>query len=180
MSEDFLNCHADAQSILRFTAKYGPLSSAFEPSRPFEFSLASWRKEQATKAKWWDMFASFTTLPTTTIIAPATIEAVPRDQFQIGRTGLTFRCAHLLHFMSLEIAALPAERLRRCQREGCTQRYVAHDLREKYCSPLCKTEERNRAKLRYWEAHKAEILADRKKNRLRARRRKKNVTRKTQ
>ena len=79
----------------------------------------------------------------------------------------------------LEIAALPVERLRRCHREGCTQRFVAHDLREKYCSELCKTKERNRAKLRYWEAHKPEILAERKKERLRARRRKKNVTRKT-
>ena len=124
------------------------------------------------------MFARIPNLPKSTIIAPTTIEAVPRDQFQIGRTELTFRCANLLHFMSLEIAAFPVERLRRCQRKGCTQRFVAHDLREKYCSELCKTKERNKAKLRYWVAHKPEILAERKKERIRARRRKNHVTRK--
>jgi hypothetical protein len=179
LSEEFLNCSTDAQSVLRFTKKYGPLGYPFGLPRSFEFALADWRKEQTKVAIWWDMFASFTNLPKTTIIAPATIEAIPRDQFQIGRTGLTFRCANLLHFMSLEIAALPVERLRRCQREGCNQRFVAHDLREKYCSELCKTKERNKAKLRYWETHKPGILAERKKERLRARRRRKNVTHKT-
>jgi hypothetical protein len=178
LSEEFLNCSTDAQSVLHFTAKYGPLGDPFCPGRSFEFALADWREEQRKEARWWDMFAQFVNLPETTIIAPATIETVPRDQFQIGRTGLTFQCANLLHFISLEIAALPVERLRRCQREGCTQRFVAHDLREKYCSELCKTKTRNSAKLRYWEAHKPEILAERKKERLRARRRKKNVTRK--
>src|ERR1700680_1453214 len=56
LSEDFLNCSTDAESILLFTTKYGPLSYPFGPTRSFEVALADWRKEQAAKASWWDMF----------------------------------------------------------------------------------------------------------------------------
>ena len=125
------------------------------------------------------MAASLANEHGTTIIIPTVIETKPRDQFQIDRTGLTFRCANVLHFMTLEIAALPVERLRRCQSEGCGTRFVARDLREQYCSELCKTKQRNRAKLRYWDAHKQTLLAERKKERLRTGRRKKNGSRKT-
>lgn len=179
MSETFLNCSPDAYSILNFTKRYGALTYPIGRTRSFEFSLADWRREQARMASSWDRHASVANLPLTATIGPTVIEAVPRDQFQIERTRLTFRCATLRHFMALEIASIPAERLRTCKGEGCGQRFVAHDLRDRYCSESCKAKERNKAKLRYWDAHKYELLAERKKKRRRATRRKKNGSRKT-
>jgi hypothetical protein len=179
MAEEFLNCATDGQSILHFTKKYGALTYPIGRTRSFEFSLADWRREQARVASSWDRHASVASLPDTVTIGATVIETLPRDQFQIERTGLTFLCADLRHFMVLEIASLPGERLRVCQCEGCIQRFVAHDLREKYCSESCKTTERNKAKLRYWDAHKQKFIAERKVKRLRAARRKKDGSRKT-
>src|SRR6516164_2478687 len=92
LTEEFLNCPYDAESILHFTRKYGALTYPIGRTRSFEFSLADWRKEQARVASWWDMTASLANEPGTTIIRPTVIETKPRDQFQIDRTGLTFRC----------------------------------------------------------------------------------------
>lgn len=111
-------------------------------------------------------------------IPSTVVEAVPRDLFRIDKTGLTYRCANLFHYMKLEIATVPCQRLRRSSRKGCGQRFIAHDLREKYCPESCKTEERNRAKLRYWNNNKRRFLAERMKKR-KAVRGKNNVTRKT-
>jgi len=185
ITERFLNSPSDAESILRFTRQFGPLSYPLEkdPSkdRSFEFRLDDWRREQKRLTAWWDMFAGLASTPNATVIAPTVIEVIPRDQFQIDRTGLTFLCANLKHYMSLEIAALPAERLRRCLGIGCPRRFFARDLREKYCSDRCSATERRRAKLRYWDKNKQELLAERKQRRLRksSRRRKKNGTSQT-
>jgi hypothetical protein len=177
LTEEFLNCGQDAQSILHFTRKYGPLHEL--PGRDqFQFDIAAWKKDQATLCMWWEMFAAYATRykspPTPSIV----VEAVPRDLFRVDRTGLTYECANLIHYIKLEITAVPAQRLRRCSREGCGQRFIAHDLREKYCSESCKTQERNRAKLRYWNNNKRRFLAERMKKR-KAVRGKNNVTRKT-
>jgi hypothetical protein len=184
LSERFLNSPSDAESILRFTKWFGPLSYPFErdPSktRSFQFHVDEWRESQKKLAWWWDMFAGLASMPATTQIAPTVIETVPRDQFQIDPQGLTFRCATLRHYMSLEVAGFPATRLRTCGRVGCGQRFVARDLREKYCSDRCSATEKNRAKLRYWNAHKDTFLAERKEQRLKRRKRRKdNGTRKT-
>jgi hypothetical protein len=177
LSEEFLNCGDDALSILRFTRKYGPLHEP--PGRDqFQFEIAAWKKDQSSLRVWWDMFAAYATRyknpPTPSIV----VEAVPRDRFRIDKTGLTYECANLRHYMTLEIVALPAQRLRRCYREGCRYRFVAHDLREKYCSESCKTAERNSAKLRYWNNNKQRFLAERMKKG-KAVRGQNNVTRKT-
>jgi hypothetical protein len=175
VTEEFLNCGSDAQSILSFTCKYGPLRDP--PGRErFQFDLANWRNEQKRLRGWWDMFALVSKDKST--ISSRAVETVPHECFRIDSAGLTFECASLSHYMVLEIAALPSERIRICQREGCRSRFFANDLREKYCSESCKAVERNKAKLRYWNEHKQEFLAERMKRR-KAVRGKNNVTRKT-
>jgi hypothetical protein len=176
LTEEFLNCDDDAHSILLFTRKYGPLDESSGRDQ-FQFDIAEWKKDQARLRGWWEMFAEYgrrSRQPPTSVV----VEAVPRDLFRVDENGLTYECATLSHYMVLEIAALPPQRLRSCSREGCRHRFVAHDLREKYCSESCKTEERNRAKLRYWNNNKQKFLAERVKKR-KAGRRKNNVTRKT-
>jgi hypothetical protein len=173
VTEDFLNCGGNVASILSFTRRYGPLD---EPSgqRQFQFEIANWKEEQARIRFWWEMFAK---ISTTSSIKSMVIDTRPHDQFRMGKEGLVFECASLLQYMRLEIASLPSERLRTCLREGCGLHFVAHDLKEKYCSGACKRVERNKAKLRYWNQHKAELLAERISRRKAER--KKNVTRKT-
>lgn len=175
LTEEFLNCGDDPQSILHFTKRYGPVNDLSGRDQ-FQFDIGEWRKDQARLRRWWEVFADYGRRSRQR--ASVVVEAVPRDLFRLDHKGLTYECANLSHYMVLEIASLPAQRLRRCYRQGCKHVFVARDLREKYCSDSCKTEERNRSKLRYWNEHKQSFLAERIKER-KAERDKKHVTRKT-
>lgn len=177
LTEEFLNCADDAESILNFTRRYGSLHEASGQGR-FQLDIAEWKKDQASLRWWWDRFAEYAARYKEPPIPSTVVGVVPLDQFRVDKTGLTYECANPFHYMKLEIAALPAQRLRRCRHEECRHRFVAHDLREKYCSESCKTKERNRAKLRYWNNNKLRFLAERMKKR-KAGRRKNNVTHKT-
>jgi len=114
---------------------------------------------------WWDTRASVASLAQKAHVHPTIFETIPRDQFQIDRKDLIFQCANLKHYIDLEIAGFDRERLRCCRRNGCNKRFLARDLRERYCSDLCSAIERNRAKLRYWDKHKKKLLAVRKEKR---------------
>lgn len=174
----------DTGAILRFTKNFGPLSYPFETKdRNFEFSLTDWTKKQGDLFFWWDLFAgriasSLGPLTEATVVGPTVVETTARDQFNIDRGSITFRCANIKHYIELEIATLPSELLRTCLNPDCNRRFIARDSREKYCSDKCTTAGRNRAKLRYWDEHKKEILADRKQQRAKRskKRRKKHGT----
>src|SRR5437868_6468517 len=60
LTEEFLNCSDDAQSILHFTRKYGPLHESSGRDQ-FQFDIAEWRKDQARLRGWWEMFAKYAT-----------------------------------------------------------------------------------------------------------------------
>jgi hypothetical protein len=169
LTERFLGVPSwDPDSILRFTKDFGPLTYPLEKwseGGAFEFSLKDWAKKQSGLFWWWDSFAARVSLPSTTVVAPVVVETTARDQFQIGRGSITFRCANIEHYIGLEIATLPPELLRTCLNTDCNRRFIARDSRERYCSDKCSATGRNRAKLRYWNEHKEEFLEDRKQQR---------------
>jgi hypothetical protein len=176
LTEEFLNSGDDAQSILHFTKKYGPLQESSGRDQ-FQFDIAEWKKDHARLRGWWEMFAEYATRYKKPPIPSTVVGVTSLDRFRVDKTGLTYECSNILKYMVLEIAAFPPERLRKCHRDGCKHRFVAHDLREKYCSEFCKTGEQNKAKLRYWNNNKQRLLAERMKKR-KAVRGKNNVTRK--
>jgi len=85
-------------------------------------------------------------------------------------------------FLFVMLAALhAAPEMRVCQKLGCPHPfYLRSEGGKQFCSPACAKPARDNAKLRWWNAHKEELLARRRaerKRRKRASRRKKSVRR---
>ena len=73
---------------------------------------------------------------------------------------LICRVRNLYHFLFLDLATLPRERLKICARKGCPNPYfIAHHLRQNYCSQVCSKDAQKRWKKQWWDEHGAEWRA---------------------
>jgi hypothetical protein len=136
---------------LKFTKKFGALTSPYRSGSSFHFSLAKWREKQvALRATWaFVLRAGRNDIP---IKIP--VEKGEYFSFNPGRR-LSFRTQSLDTFISLEIAWAPrlcicANRLNGCK----TPFFIDDDLREKYCSETCAQAGMRLAKLRWWNKNR--------------------------
>jgi hypothetical protein len=134
---------------LKFTKKFGALTSPYCSGSSFQFSIAEWRSKQAALRATW------------AFVSRAGRHAIPNripvDKgayfgFHAGR--LSFHTQRLDTFISLEIASVPAHLLCVCANRpgGCKSPFfIADDLRERYCSETCAQEGQKLAKRRWWK-----------------------------
>jgi lipopolysaccharide biosynthesis glycosyltransferase len=161
MTEEFLNCSGEPAAILKFTKKYGPLDAVRwkeEDHTWFEFKLKNWRDSQQRLANVWrSPWASPTTASASHLIK---VDSHERFAFKDGK--LSYQCSKVYRFMQFELTAYPGERRKVCNREGCAQKFLATDLKEKYCSDRCSAVAKRESKLAHWNRHKKSYLAKRK------------------
>jgi len=173
LTEQFLNTPAESNEVLRFTRRFGPLKAYFGVEEPFHFNIEEWQLDQRSLSAMWDRTHPEGKDASSQIIILAGFP----EAFRYTARRLSYKCANLFRFMQLEILASPNKRRRVCLRAQCGQRFLAKDLREKYCSSACAESAKRQAKLVYWNSKKKEYLEQRKTARLK--RSQTNVSRKT-
>ena len=140
------------EMALKFTKKFGALTSPYCSGLSFSFSIAEWRNRQAALRATW-AFASHAGRHAIPISIP--VDKGEHFGFNAGR--LSFHTQRLDTFISLEIASVPAPRLCVCANRlrGCKSPFfIADDLRERYCSETCAQEGKRLAKLRWWNKNR--------------------------
>jgi hypothetical protein len=166
--EDFLNWHSDLESILRFTAKYGPLEAEPVPSAEFRFSwFQDWVLKQRQFQSLWRRRSVFG------------LNEWERSsgslEFQKGR--LTYMAPNLYVFLYMDLVTSDPKRLRVCKREDCPHPYfIAGHLKQRFCSDLCAAWGQREWKKQWWKEHGESWRAQRRSKTVKGR---KNVTNKT-
>ncbi len=129
VAERFVNCGWEPEQIVKFTEKYGPLSSSsHDGSREFSFPVESWRSNQWEFRKLWASIQHGGTLRT---------QLLEVGQIEIRKDWLHFKCGSLWDFMTLELLS-KREKVRFCRRPECDHPYfTAQHGKEQYCSTNC-------------------------------------------
>jgi len=143
--EDFVNWPREPQRILTFTKAYGPLEVRPKPGEDFRYPLAIWILGQKHFRWLWKNLVHFPNW------------AIPEEQagdlaYRSGR--LVYTAPNLYMFLYLDLVTCPAERLRVCARPDCANPFfIAHHLRQNYCSQICATWGQRQWKLQWWKEH---------------------------
>ena len=182
--EQFLNSSDDAASIAAFTRKFGPLEQPAVPGQPFEFELKQWRKRQDYIRRQWRFCHGGRTTDKTENEFPV----VAGEMFlSISKGRLRYRATNVYRFIDLQLMAVPVERIGVCERylksekptnwrkrltaipeqgSACRAPYfIAHDLRQRYCSEECAAWAKRIAKLRWWNAYRGTARANNRRQR---------------
>lgn len=150
----FLGKSSLADAILLFTKKFGPLTIPYRRSSSFRFSIREWKAARRVLHFAWK--AASTGAKGN---RDFTIPLDAQDCFNLENGQATFRTQKLITFAALEIASIPADRLKTCENRsfGCESPFFfASDLREKYCSEACAHESKKRKKLKWWNENRRE------------------------
>jgi hypothetical protein len=132
VAERFANWGWEANQIVEFTRKYGPLTQRpyqrAHGSHEFSFSLESWTHNQWELLKLWASMrhggAEITRL-------------LELGQAEMRNGWLHFGCGSLFDFMLLELLN-KREKLRFCRRPECGHpHFIAQHGKEEYCSTDC-------------------------------------------
>jgi hypothetical protein len=154
MLNPFLGKNRLADAVVDFTNRFGPLTIPFCCAASFRFSISEWKMARRNLHWVWKAASSGLkrnrsfTLP---------VDKSDGDHFRLDKGRITFRTQRLSTYMALEIATIPAERLRMCANfvSGCKSPFFfASDLREKYCSETCAHASKRRAKLEWWNENR--------------------------
>jgi hypothetical protein len=170
--ENFLNWGGNAEDIVRFTNKYGPV--VFEPYphpsnpkvltlRPWDnhtwtFTLDSWRDFQHHQRVLWLIHAD--QYPGLDVSGPATgTEFWLSNEDEMGfyqqNACVMLQVSNLARFIEISLRALPYARMRKCKRteeEGCISPYfIAKHLRQEYCSDICAHWGQKAVKREWWQ-----------------------------
>jgi len=173
MMTDFLNWPGDPDAILKFTKKYGPVVVPFRktgrqfgyaipkrqrltvterlwPGQAWSFSLESWRSRQVGLQQEWETRAECEE------DAPL-FRLGHEDELQFHKTEdqITLRVASPERFLPISLYALPAERMKTCNRpreDGCpTPYFIATHFSQAYCSPECAAWAQKAVKRNWWK-----------------------------
>lgn len=145
---------------LKFTKRFGPLAIPYSAGSPFSFPLFDWVAHVARLTEIWAWVAHANREKT-----PADIGLFSGEYVRFADGGFTLRTLRLGTFVALEIASVPAPRLRVCanhryggalfEYHGCKSPYfIASDGREKYCSESCARAGKRRANLDWWNKNR--------------------------
>ncbi len=162
---------------LKFTKRFGPLTTSYSAGLPFRFSIHDWVVSVIRLQRAWATISHFSREK-----VPIDIPLDLGECFRFAKDGLTFRTHRLDTFVALEIASVPAPRLCVCanhrtleeaqaslakgkqslkqlrayfKKNGCrTPYFIAGDGREKYCSERCAQAAQRRVKLEWWNKNR--------------------------
>ncbi len=155
-----MRSNPDPEIALRFTKKFGPLTTPYRPCSSFRFSTQDWIVEVSRLQETWVRVshAIRNALPVNVVTGGG-------DYFNFDAKQLTFRTRTLGLFVTLEVASVPASLLRKCANwprlgeaprlDFCRSPYfIAGDKREKYCSEACAQTAQRRSKLKWWNENR--------------------------
>lgn len=151
--EEFVNSPPDPKGVLLFTRLFGPLHGTPKPGREFQFPIQGWYADQKHYQQLWDDKDQWWRWE----IKKEWVETLTgEDDAVICQVGT------LYHFLYLDICTCPRERLKKCARSQCPNPYfVAHHLRQNYCSDLCARHAQSIHKKQWWDKYGPEWRAQR-------------------
>jgi len=160
LAEEFANWSEQADQILRFTQKYGPLQEEPQPGAEFHFPMASWQRTQWMFRRVWEY-----SVPEKGISKSSGLYHRGRGHgWELLGGHLIYRAGDLWELLHLDLYSIPPERLRKCANPECqTPYFVARHLRQHYCTELCAKWGQQRWKRRWWDEHGPEWQAKRQK-----------------
>jgi hypothetical protein len=145
---ELLNCRTDAEGIIRFTRKFGPIVSS-GGGDTFEFHLKTFRQIQ-------DHFRSFWEAPATgPVPLPAFQSHIPGQfaalWYRIRRKWAT---ESLLNWLAASALAMPSDYFRKCANPSCvTPYFIATRTKRLFCSDACALDAKRAAGLAWWRQH---------------------------
>jgi hypothetical protein len=149
--EDFANWSDDAEAILRFTRRYGPLREEARPGAEFRFALDGWRFDQHRFRVAWEHLRP---RPGTTIVLGSYIGTASSHGWTYLDGSLSFRAASLWEYLLLSLMASPQNQVRRCAQPDCEHPYfVARHPKQNYCSTPCARWGQSKWKRNWWTEH---------------------------
>lgn len=152
MIQDFANWPADIRAIVKFTKRYGPLTRNSVSGEPFRFHVDDWKEEQAGFQFHWKGSVKFQETPgqhVSTSVVPVQHELLVYQNHR-----LEYQAASLLRLLELNLSFCPPERIRCCRRPDCpTPYFIAHHLRQRFCSDVCARWGQSMWKRDWWEKH---------------------------
>jgi hypothetical protein len=155
--EDYLNWGRLPADVLRFTRKYAPVIGRrdFPGNRfcsgPFAFDVERWTAIQDRMRGNWTIGSSDFPL--------ANVDVALEDGKSVVYVPI------LLEFLLLDLFSIPWQRRRRCRNPDCQNPYfVAHHLRQNYCSSVCAKVGQRAWKRNWWKERGAAWRANRKGN----------------
>lgn len=167
--EAFVSTEQDAESILRFTRRFGPLRRPLRGAKEFRQPLEAWRNYQNWFRQVWRSRAG--NAPQL-IKFRAKSENVPEERYfsitdaqswplekgehllisREGRVGLLTE--NLERFLRFQLLSLPLGRARICRRPDCaTPYFIAKHQRQNFCSDLCAQWGQRQWKKNWWAEH---------------------------
>ena len=143
LAQRFAVLPCDAESILKFTQRWGPLyGNPIDGKDGFCFSVESWRQNQFVFRKLWRSVRRTGAAPW---------ETQERIWVDFKPKAVTLRCPDLFTFMVFELLN-NAKALRVCKLPSCLHPYfLAQHGKEQYCSPECANEAQSEWKRRWHE-----------------------------
>jgi len=175
LAEEFADWPGDAQSILDFTRRYGPVEERGRTVHKdhhqgdFWFTLEEWRKAQREIHRLWEAFSrirpGITYRKRIKLMREPQmlIAVVPGETMRRVASGIEYQTKSLWRFLLFSLCALPAERLKKCARPDCPNRcFIAHHLGQRYCSDVCAQWGQKLWKREWWKEHGKKWLEGRK------------------
>lgn len=129
LAQRFAVLASDAESILKFTQRWGPLlGNPYDGRDGFRFNVESWRQSQIEFMKLWRSVRRTGASPW---------ESGERIWVEFRPKAVILRCPDLFTFMVFELLS-NAKALRVCERPSCPHPYfLAQHGKERYCSTEC-------------------------------------------
>lgn len=140
--EDFLNWPNDADDILRFTLRYGPLLAEPGEGKEFEFRISAFEGHRK-HFRW--LWLNANQFP----------DWEPQGGTLAFRKGwITYRAPSLHMFLYMDLVTCEAKRLRTCKRPDCpTPYFIAGHLKQRFCSDKCAEWGQRQWKQKWWKEH---------------------------
>ncbi len=159
---ELANCLGDADAVLRFTRRYGPLFTRADGA--FAFQLSDWCAMQGQFRCAWDGFLGLDSrypavaVPYLKGHAPHVFleplkSAQAAGHFELTSKGLDFVAESLYAALVLVLIAVHERGLlRHCAKPGCDEPYfIAAHPRQRYCTEKCAAWAQAEAKSAWWK-----------------------------
>jgi hypothetical protein len=129
LAQRFADSSIDAETILDFTKRWGPLSgNPHDGNDGFRFTVESWKETRKSFAGFWRMVQRHGAAP---------FEPINPILVEFEKKSVILHCPDICTFMCLEVMS-NAKSLRVCEREECnTPYFLAQHGKERYCSTDC-------------------------------------------
>jgi hypothetical protein len=160
LCSEFANWANHPEAILRFTRRFGSLRAPLISGATFSFLVSDWQRDQSQIRSQWNMISYVSKKFGLVRHGALEQEAIPVELGEelIRRRGtLEYKTQSLFRLISLELASIPFERLRKCACPDCrTPYFVATHLGQKYCSDTCAQWAQREWKKAWWDSRGAD------------------------